>query len=353
MSIGEIFSFFLLFIIVLAVFFGVYLYKKNAFKHRADRVLKFFLILILIHVIYIIFRRYLLFNDFFLGDATPFSLLYVPLYFHVLYLLRYNTKSKYIILHFVPAFILWMFFFILLINKELSMLYYLLYKKMVYGTFAFLLLYYSIYGYLLFSKGIGKIINRRYMEFIIVSSLIMIVISVFYIIKLFKNDDFSIIPLSFSFFEHVLLFVFVLSINRMWYYRIVDEKEDKNNLTEDESDKYCKSRIKDSRLEESIKELERMEIQFYLDADLNLEKLSAHLRISKYELSQVFSIGLKTSFAKYINSKRCHYASKLLLERKDSNYSIENIALQSGYSSNVTFYRAFKEIYGVAPSKYN
>ncbi|SFI79927.1 helix-turn-helix transcriptional regulator [Myroides guanonis] len=357
MNIGEILSFFVLFGVVLSILFGGYWHEKIAYKHKLDSALWWFLFFVLLHVLYIIFSRYILLNDLFIGEAALFNLLYMPFYWHAVCLSQNKpTKVRNVVLSFIPAVLFWTFFFVLKSNQEWTILYYTAFKQALYVFFAFLLMSYGVWGFaILFKKG-NNIEDLRFKQLIAISSLIMIVVSILYFINFFENiNQHTIVVLNINFFVHLLILVLVLSINRMWFYRYIDEKEsrDEKKHLDDQLDKYHKSRIGDSELEKTIIDLDEMEIEVYLDLDLNLEKLSTHLRISKYELSQVFSIGLQTSFAKYVNKKRCEYASQLLLNRRETNDSIESIAYESGFNSNTTFYRAFKENYGVPPSRYN
>ena len=52
----------------------------------------------------------------------------------------------------------------------------------------------------------------------------------------------------------------------------------------------------------------------------------------------------------YINRKRIAYAEKLM--KDNSNYSMEAIAIECGIGNLSTFYRLFKQTYGVAPAEY-
>lgn len=360
MNIDEIIFFFLLISIVLSIFYGAYLYRKLVFTHKYDLVLNWFLLFVGIHILYVIFIHYFLVDNLFLVEAVPFSLLYILFYKFVIDLAGNKSfKSSQLVVHFIPAIFFFIFFFVLLSNEELFIRYNGFFKNALRGISAVLLLFYGIYGFFILHVRMDNIDDRRFKKLIIDTSLIMTIASVVFFSSLFTNENNenneNILMLDGSYFIYLLILIVVLSVNRVWSYRYFEE----NDATiEDDSkveqlDKYSKSRIKDSNLEESIMLLEEIEILIYIDVDLNLDKLAQHLRISRYDLSQVFSIGLKTSFSKYVNKKRCEYACELLLRRKETNDSIEDIALQSGFNSNTTFYRAFRENFGVPPSRYS
>lgn len=82
---------------------------------------------------------------------------------------------------------------------------------------------------------------------------------------------------------------------------------------------------------------------------LTLTQLAKHLNVSKYYLSRTFSSKLNTSFNRYINYIRANYALTLI---QSTNYTLTRISMDSGFESQRTFNRAFKEIFGLAPGEY-
>lgn len=69
---------------------------------------------------------------------------------------------------------------------------------------------------------------------------------------------------------------------------------------------------------------------------------------SRYYLSRIFTNKLNTNFNTYVNTLRTIQAKKLL----ESGASITEACFQSGFDSQSTFYRVFKEISGTTPKKY-
>ena len=82
---------------------------------------------------------------------------------------------------------------------------------------------------------------------------------------------------------------------------------------------------------------------------LTLTVLAKHLNVSKFYLSRTFSAKLNTSFNRYINYIRANYALTLI---QSTNYTLTRICVDSGFESQRTFNRAFKEIFGLAPGEY-
>ena len=83
--------------------------------------------------------------------------------------------------------------------------------------------------------------------------------------------------------------------------------------------------------------------------EIRLEKMAFDLGISKYILSRLFAKTFHCNFNQYINGVRLEYATTLI-ENKD--YSITMIGYESGFESQRTFNRAFKERFKMTPREY-
>ncbi len=80
-----------------------------------------------------------------------------------------------------------------------------------------------------------------------------------------------------------------------------------------------------------------------------LEDMAKDLGVSKYVLSRVFSKTFHRNFNQYLNDARLGYAKQRL---ENTNDPTTNICLDSGFESQRTFNRVFKEKYMVSPSEY-
>ena len=80
-----------------------------------------------------------------------------------------------------------------------------------------------------------------------------------------------------------------------------------------------------------------------------LEDMAKDLGVSKYVLSRVFSKTFHRNFNRYLNDARLGYAKQRL---ETTNDPITTIWLDSGFESQRTFNRVFKEKYKVSPSEY-
>lgn len=81
----------------------------------------------------------------------------------------------------------------------------------------------------------------------------------------------------------------------------------------------------------------------------SLGDMARDLGVSKYVLSRVFSKTFHCNFNQYLNEARLGYASGRLEHTSDT---VLDICLDSGFESQRTFNRVFKERYKVTPSEY-
>ncbi len=90
--------------------------------------------------------------------------------------------------------------------------------------------------------------------------------------------------------------------------------------------------------------------EIYRDKDLNLEKLSKILNTNRTEMSAMINKMCDTNYATLINGYRIGHAVRLLSDPKVwEKYSVEGIAMDSGFKSQSVFYKLFKEQTGLTP----
>lgn len=108
--------------------------------------------------------------------------------------------------------------------------------------------------------------------------------------------------------------------------------------------KYIHSALPDSAADEIAKQIEQVmnSQQLFLNDKLTLTELAKALEMKSHTISQVINQQMKTNFYKLVNGYRVQHAVDLL-ESDQINWSIERIALESGFSNRVTFNKAFKE----------
>ncbi len=82
---------------------------------------------------------------------------------------------------------------------------------------------------------------------------------------------------------------------------------------------------------------------------LTLDKLAEIMFLSKNHICKLFSIGLNSTFTKYLNYQRLNHSERLLL---NTNLNMIDIALDSGFMSIQYFNRCFKKKHGITPFEY-
>ncbi len=128
---------------------------------------------------------------------------------------------------------------------------------------------------------------------------------------------------------------------------------DASDTRGDTNVKYLHSALPDSTSEVLSQELEKQikQQQLYLKDKLTLTDLAKATGIKAHTLSQVINQAMKTNFYKLINGYRVQHALELI-EEPNQSWSLERIALESGFSNRVTFNKAFKEVMECTPSAY-
>ena len=79
------------------------------------------------------------------------------------------------------------------------------------------------------------------------------------------------------------------------------------------------------------------------------ESVASAVGYSPYYVSHCIETLPNMNFRKLVNSLRIEYAKKLLVA---TDYSMINVALESGFSNERSFYRAFSELENVSPREY-
>lgn len=87
----------------------------------------------------------------------------------------------------------------------------------------------------------------------------------------------------------------------------------------------------------------------YGNSALGIAVMAQHFHISETYFSQYFKKSTGQSFSKYLETLRINSACALL---RDTSNSIDEISETVGYTSALSFRRAFKKVMGISPSTY-
>lgn len=87
----------------------------------------------------------------------------------------------------------------------------------------------------------------------------------------------------------------------------------------------------------------------FRNPNLTREDLARALNTNRQYLTEEIKAATGKTFFDYINNYRLHYAHRQVVV--DESLRINTIIIQSGFSSDSTFYRLFKEEFGMSPSE--
>ncbi len=91
--------------------------------------------------------------------------------------------------------------------------------------------------------------------------------------------------------------------------------------------------------------------ELYRQNELSLADLASRLGISVHQASELLNVHFSENFYDYLNRYRLAYACKMLADA-NCHLRVLDIAFESGFSNKNSFYRYFREAYGVTPVEY-
>ena len=91
---------------------------------------------------------------------------------------------------------------------------------------------------------------------------------------------------------------------------------------------------------------------YHQDPELSLSSLAEKLDIHPHELSRIINIALKKNFNDFINEYRVKDVARKMQDPAYDHITLLGIAFESGFNSQSTFTRAFKQITGKTPLEY-
>lgn len=92
--------------------------------------------------------------------------------------------------------------------------------------------------------------------------------------------------------------------------------------------------------------------KLYLNPELNRHKLAAHTGINAKTISATLNQHSQQNFNDFVNAYRVQEVCERLLSIENQHLTISGIALESGFNSQATFQRAFKNSTGMSPREY-
>ena len=118
-----------------------------------------------------------------------------------------------------------------------------------------------------------------------------------------------------------------------------DDREDESGCTlsrREQTNQRIVGAIKDEKL--------------FLRPNLKISDVAGFLHTNRDYIYHAINVEMGVSFSDFINQQRVEYAQQLMKDYPDK--LLYEVATESGFSSNVTFYRCFKQFAGCSPKEY-
>ncbi len=121
-----------------------------------------------------------------------------------------------------------------------------------------------------------------------------------------------------------------------------------------ETPRQPKPIIVDDKMQELVGKIVNLmeKDKLYQETELTLQDLADKLQIPSYQVSLAINDGMKKNFYDLINNYRVEEAKRLLLDPKNSNYTILSVGFEAGFNSKTTFNTVFKKFTGLTPTAY-
>ncbi|VBB46790.1 DNA-binding helix-turn-helix protein [uncultured Paludibacter sp.] len=94
------------------------------------------------------------------------------------------------------------------------------------------------------------------------------------------------------------------------------------------------------------------EKEIYKKRDLRITEVSMLLNTNRTYISQIINENMQTNFSDLINGYRINCAKNLLTDHTKKTFGLSEIAEMSGFSSDSSFYRIFRDKEGVSPGDF-
>ncbi len=92
--------------------------------------------------------------------------------------------------------------------------------------------------------------------------------------------------------------------------------------------------------------------RLYADAELTLTTLAVKLNVHPHDLSRIINVGMEKNFNDFINEFRVRETARKMRDPAHDRLTLLGIAYESGFNSQRTFNRVFKEMTGKTPVEY-
>ena len=127
-----------------------------------------------------------------------------------------------------------------------------------------------------------------------------------------------------------------------------------SDISHRQSDSYLRSGLTEKKAFEIKNKIEQIVLKekLFMEPELNISILSERIGEKPYNISQVFSGRLNTTFYDYINTLRVNEAAQKIRRGEADSKTLLAIALEAGFNSKASFNRYFKKRTNRTPSEY-
>lgn len=361
-------------LIILGIIQGAFLaifFLLQGEKHNMAN--KYFGIILMLFAVqnldfWLAYSRYILYVPFLFDISVPFTFVMGPLFYHYVYSSVKTRSDKYLLLHYIPFFIVLIYSLFFIIQPDdfkynvfVSSRNIDLPLKDLHLNHSFdplgirsrlglimsvqLSIYLILSYFILFKTLKNKRLSLLYPEkavFIWLRNLLLsvtVIVIVSGIIQLLfpgGREEFLLASC-------ITIFIYYLSFNLIRGSAFL-----KQSLF---PDRYVKSGLTGHMKQEYKIMIERLmtEQKPFLDNLFSLKRMAKQTGIPSYQLSQILNESFNQSFFEFTRSYRIQEARKLLTDSANMNINIEDIANMVGYNSKSAFNKAFLSTTGKTP----
>jgi AraC-like DNA-binding protein len=240
------------------------------------------------------------------------------------------------------------------------------------------------YDYIYESQLLMKVLGKNYILFLIriIHPIFYFILGGYLLILFYNSPRYLSIPKStrnfifFFYFQKILMFVFVLigfvgfdkhimvytnfsktsfSITALFMSSYILLRPNLLLQITKLNHTSKKSPLEASKLTDLFSQLEQIMEQnkLYLDANYTLTNLSSDTDIPINIIREIITTNGYKNFSAFINSFRIAHAEQLISNGYLDKYSIESLCKDSGFQSEVTFYRVFKKLNNCTPKEFS
>lgn len=156
--------------------------------------------------------------------------------------------------------------------------------------------------------------------------------------------------------DYAISLVMALGILVIGYMGLIQKQVFSSKPIEDflPGTKYKSSLLTDSARQAIKNKMEHLlrEQKVFKENELRLDDLAAYLDVTRHQLSQVINASYGVNFFELINGFRVEHVKMLLGEETYEHYTIQQIAIESGFNNKASFNRYFKKATGLTPSAF-